>query len=901
MHKRTKRSFGGNLASSLVLFIVMVAGAMPPVTDAADVVLNPGYISGTISVTGETIDSSSITASGSAGNATTGTSSASYTLTVHVPPGESATYLVIANSYLSGGASLYFPSQTVTVNEGQTTTANFTLVPGYIQATINVTSGSLGGFYLSAYDGNNDQGSSSRSFSGSTGSLPVFPSSSVTVYGSAYFTDGGNVSLDSQTVSVGAGETVGVSWTISPPPPPVAEQGTISGNFELNGATADQHTVNVSGPSSGFQVLSGNGPYSLTNLNVGNYGVYANSSFNNYTSYLQYPDASFSPNRYMIVSGGATTNVDISADAAFLNGTLTLTGTKSLSQTGSSSLNAYGIYQTDNNWNQINPAYGGWASTSPNGQTGAYSMVVTPGSWNFGSLALGFYDADPFLNEYLDFYDQQNTDNPVTLAAGDMVTKNLTYGTGSVTVNFLVLGGGTLSYPNLSGSCYKYDQNNQLLQSYYFNSNGNQSNVNPGSVTFVGMAGTCTIVAYATVGGSYTQFGQLTVDVVPGASQVIDIGGPALTVTFPEPEYVTSNASITVTGTTTDDVAVASVTVNGSPATTNPSTPAPSVSFEAIIGLNYGPNQIQTVAADTSGKTASDTRTVYRDEGPPTLNWTPADGSVTSNLNATVTGTANDDAGIATVSVNGQTVSLTPTGNGNEVSFSANLSLAQGDNFIEVVATDISNRNTTQTHKVTVGQQQDATPPTIFPTVTPEPNEAGWNNGDVTVSWNVDDPESGIASSSGCDTITFTTETAGITMTCTATNGSGLSTSASMTIKIDKTAPTITGLPATGACTLWPPNHRLVHVATVTANGGLSGLALLTVTGSSNELDNGLGDGDTASDIMINGGTVQLRAERSGTGTGRVYTLTATASDIAGNEIISTTTCLVPHSQKKKT
>ncbi|MCX6538993.1 MAG: hypothetical protein NT151_08680 [Acidobacteria bacterium] len=115
----------------------------------------------------------------------------------------------------------------------------------------------------------------------------------------------------------------------------------------------------------------------------------------------------------------------------------------------------------------------------------------------------------------------------------------------------------------------------------------------------------------------------------------------------------------------------------------------------------------------------------------------------------------------------------------------------------------------------------------------------------------------------------------------------------------DTTPPTISGLPAAGTCTLWPPNHKLVQVATVTASAGPSGLAAFVVTATSNEPENGLGDGDTAPDTVITGGTIQLRAERSGTGTGRVYTLTATATDGAGNTTITTTTCTVPHDQRK--
>ncbi|MBI4311362.1 MAG: SBBP repeat-containing protein, partial [Chloroflexi bacterium] len=117
----------------------------------------------------------------------------------------------------------------------------------------------------------------------------------------------------------------------------------------------------------------------------------------------------------------------------------------------------------------------------------------------------------------------------------------------------------------------------------------------------------------------------------------------------------------------------------------------------------------------------------------------------------------------------------------------------------------------------------DSTPPIIVPTVFPSPNAGGWNNGDVTVSWSVSDPESGIGSSSGCDTAILTDDTPGTTLTCSATNGAGLSGSASVTIRIDRTPPTITGSGAPDANSNgW--NNGDVTVS-FTASDGLSGLA----------------------------------------------------------------------------
>ena len=116
----------------------------------------------------------------------------------------------------------------------------------------------------------------------------------------------------------------------------------------------------------------------------------------------------------------------------------------------------------------------------------------------------------------------------------------------------------------------------------------------------------------------------------------------------------------------------------------------------------------------------------------------------------------------------------------------------------------------------------------------------------------------------------------------------------------DSTPPTLT-CSATPSV-LSPPDHRLVDVTAtviVTDTGsGPAGFRLDSVT--SNEPDNGLGDGDQPSDIQgfvvgtsdVSG---QLRAERSGLGNGRVYTLTFTGFDVAGNSAQCSIRVSVPH------
>jgi hypothetical protein len=118
----------------------------------------------------------------------------------------------------------------------------------------------------------------------------------------------------------------------------------------------------------------------------------------------------------------------------------------------------------------------------------------------------------------------------------------------------------------------------------------------------------------------------------------------------------------------------------------------------------------------------------------------------------------------------------------------------------------------------------DRTPPVITPMITGTLGNNGWYTSNVSVNWNVSDPESGIASSSGCGATLLTTDTAGTTLTCSAINGVGLSSSQSVTVKRDATPPTLTGTPDR------PPDHNgwYNHPVTVSWSGNaddISGIA----------------------------------------------------------------------------
>ncbi len=123
---------------------------------------------------------------------------------------------------------------------------------------------------------------------------------------------------------------------------------------------------------------------------------------------------------------------------------------------------------------------------------------------------------------------------------------------------------------------------------------------------------------------------------------------------------------------------------------------------------------------------------------------------------------------------------------------------------------------------------------------------------------------------------------------------------------LDNVPPTLS--PVANLTTLWPPDHRMVDIiiwANASDNTGQP--VTLSAMVKSNEPQDGLGDGDTSPDwteplIDQNNGiiTLKLRAERSGKGKGRIYTITITAIDKSGNSSQGNVEIRVPHSRGKK-
>jgi hypothetical protein len=141
-----------------------------------------------------------------------------------------------------------------------------------------------------------------------------------------------------------------------------------------------------------------------------------------------------------------------------------------------------------------------------------------------------------------------------------------------------------------------------------------------------------------------------------------------------------------------------------------------------------------------------------------------------------------------------------------------------------------------------------------------------------------------------------------MTVTLTANDGNGNTSTCSFTVtKTENTPPTISSQFASPRL-LWPPNHKMITITLsgATDNCGTAGLIYEITNVQSNEAINGTDDGNTSPDwAVIDGTHLQLRAERDGSNNapdvGRIYTITWKVTDACGNATTATDQIIVGH------
>lgn len=126
------------------------------------------------------------------------------------------------------------------------------------------------------------------------------------------------------------------------------------------------------------------------------------------------------------------------------------------------------------------------------------------------------------------------------------------------------------------------------------------------------------------------------------------------------------------------------------------------------------------------------------------------------------------------------------------------------------------------------------------------------------------------------------------------TDPNATNNSATWVLAASNPAPVISGL-SVDKPVLTVPNHKMEDVALSYTVSDNCGPVLVSIAITSNEPENGTGDGDTAPDWeIVNLNLVRVRTERAGTGDGRIYTITVTATDSAGGASSSSVTVSVP-------
>lgn len=245
-----------------------------------------------------------------------------------------------------------------------------------------------------------------------------------------------------------------------------------------------------------------------------------------------------------------------------------------------------------------------------------------------------------------------------------------------------------------------------------------------------------------------------------------------------------------------------------------------------------------------------------------------------------------------------------------EISVNAKSNLSEGTEIINYATVYFpSVPETTRTNAiVSIIGSTDTTVPTTTTSASPSANDAGWNNSDVTVTLTAEDTTDGSGVKeihykinngdekvvTGSTAEVSLTEESAITLNYWAVDNDGnTETQNSLEVKIDKTAPTIT-LSASPS-TLWPPNKKMVDVTVKgSAKDELSGIISTTFTITDEY-------GSVSPTISGFGSAIQLEAWRNGNDSnGRLYTITATSEDSAGNQSSASTEVICPHDQGKK-
>lgn len=618
-----------------ILFLVFSA-TTPTSAQDDEVILNPGTLSGSVSIAGHRITSITVYAidtvklysATATVNVQTPADNIDYVLTVE----GDRDYYVMARATVSGAGTVraFLPViGPFNVPIGSDVPADMSMNPATISGTISTGSSgnTIQSYSINAYISvpefddppyYNYASMSSLNAPGDTGvqyALLVAPG--VEYYTYAYVgVDGLSYRFyDSRTTAPAAGEVMTRDYTVD------VTTASISGTALLQGM--DVSRVQMYGyASSPYRSNScaipevGSGLYTL-NVDAGTWRLYPRFWFDlpgdlsDLSGSLELPYS----DGIEVQAGDQLADVDFTVNPGFIGGTLNLWGANT--DFSSASVGAQTNYG------------GGYVYSDVDPETNRFMFVCSPDDWHTDYYQYLSFDypneSDPSLRSTV-YQRQYNSTDLRTVEAGQVAPNvTLTYGTITVRRYFYVAGGGMLRSPSIRATRW---------ESPYSEASGYGSSAltdeGQAIVTLL-LPGTYTVEAFAYVDGSNTEFS--AVDITVDEGDVVVIGGtgrPTTQITNPTNGQIISGDTVTVQGTVSDDCGIASITVNGQAVAFDPT--ANPVQFSCQVGLDPGENTITIVVADVDETDpVVVTLTVYRQTEGYTLNITSSDGgSVTT-------------------------------------------------------------------------------------------------------------------------------------------------------------------------------------------------------------------------------------------------------------------------------
>ncbi|MEA1901385.1 MAG: hypothetical protein U9N47_11635 [Thermodesulfobacteriota bacterium] len=556
-----------------VILVVMLTMTVPVFAGEGDVILNPGKLVGSVSVTGYQITQITVRALDT-------DKVYSATVTANVPAGaNSIDYLLVVEGdrdyYVVAEATVVAEDYTKTVlplagpvnipiyeNPEDEVTLDMSMEPAIISGTISTsadTNSTIENYSARAYIWIPELNINFHNYTSAYSlSEPGIPGRDYTLLVAPWLNynwsittgiDGINYSSNSEAVTApAAGATLDKDFTVD------VTAATVSGTAILQGM--DVYNANIYGYAYDSSSRSNN--TNIDDINTGAYTLdvdagtwYLSPRFNYYlpgdlndltgylnASYTTVPD---------ITNGENRTGVDFIINPGFIPGTLNLWGANV--NYSSAQVRAYEYPGGAQSHSQVDP------------ETGQFMYVCSPGDWMYDYYQYMYFDypedSDTSLRSSVYQYHYSN-ENLQTVTAGETVPDvNLTYGTITVRRYFYVAGEGMLSQP------YIIATRSQSPSSRASGYGSNSPTTEGQAIVTLLLPGEYSLEAFANVNGSQTEFGTIVITVEEG--DVVVIGGtgrPTIKVTNPTDQEIICGNKVTVEGTVTDDVGVASITIN---------------------------------------------------------------------------------------------------------------------------------------------------------------------------------------------------------------------------------------------------------------------------------------------------------------------------------------------------